>query len=68
LGLAVLGSQGDVWDAQKDMTAALYGSIASVLVTMLVRKYWKPSGETSDQEALPVMDHFTDEESAQQPS
>lgn len=27
LGLAYLGAQGDVWDAQKDMAAAMYGSL-----------------------------------------
>lgn len=27
LGLTYLGAQGDIWDAQKDMTAALYGSL-----------------------------------------
>ncbi len=26
-GIAYLGSQGDVWDAQKDMAAAMYGSL-----------------------------------------
>jgi putative membrane protein len=30
LGIIYLGSQGDVWDAQKDMTAALYGSLLCV--------------------------------------
>ena len=68
LGLTVLGAQGDMWDAQKDMTAAFYGSIASVLVTMMVRKYWESSGDTSDQDALPVLEELIDEESAQQPS
>lgn len=38
LGLAILGAQGDVWDAQKDMTAALYGSMLSVLVVWILRK------------------------------
>ena len=31
-GLAFLGSQGDVWDAQKDMLMALLGSIAAQLL------------------------------------
>lgn len=30
LGLTYLGSQGDLWDAQKDMAAALYGSLLCV--------------------------------------
>ncbi|MGQ0809669.1 MAG: DUF2238 domain-containing protein [Nitrospiraceae bacterium] len=37
LGLTVLGSQGDVWDAQKDMTAALYGSILCLVLIFLLR-------------------------------
>ena len=31
-GAAFLGSQGDIWDAQKDMTMALIGSISSQLL------------------------------------
>ena len=27
LGIAYLGSQGDIWDAQKDMAVALYGAL-----------------------------------------
>lgn len=33
LGDAYLGTQGDIWDAQKDMTAALCGSILSMALT-----------------------------------
>jgi putative membrane protein len=33
LGDAYLGTQGDIWDAQKDMTAALSGSILSMALT-----------------------------------
>lgn len=33
LGDAYLGTQGDIWDAQKDMTAALCGSILSMGIT-----------------------------------
>lgn len=36
-GIAYLGSQGDIWDAQKDMAAALYGALLSVSVLMVVR-------------------------------
>ena len=39
LGLTFLGSQGDVWDAQKDMTAALYGSLLCVALIVLARKF-----------------------------
>ena len=30
LGVAYLGAQGDVWDAQKDMTLAVLGAILSM--------------------------------------
>jgi putative membrane protein len=34
LGAAYLGSQGDIWDAQKDMAAALYGALLWVVLTV----------------------------------
>lgn len=34
-GLAFLGAQGDVWDAQKDMALAGLGSIVTMLITFL---------------------------------
>jgi len=38
LGVAYLGSQGDVWDAQKDMALAGFGSILAMAVTFLVHR------------------------------
>ncbi|HKE60842.1 MAG TPA: DUF2238 domain-containing protein [Nitrospira sp.] len=38
LGMTYLGSQGDVWDAQKDMAAALYGSLLCMVLLLLWRK------------------------------
>lgn len=38
LGDAYLGSQGDIWDAQKDMAVALYGAALSVLLMIAIRK------------------------------
>jgi putative membrane protein len=38
LGLAYLGSQGDVWDAQKDMAAALYGALVCMAVLLVIRR------------------------------
>jgi putative membrane protein len=35
LGQAALGSQGDIWDAQKDMAAAFYGSLACLALIVL---------------------------------
>jgi putative membrane protein len=37
LGDAYLGSQGDVWDAQKDMAAAMIGSLLCLLAVAAVR-------------------------------
>lgn len=37
LGITYLGSQGDVWDAQKDIAAAFYGALFCVLLLMIVR-------------------------------
>jgi putative membrane protein len=36
LGTAYLGSQGDVWDAQKDMALASLGAVISMSITALV--------------------------------
>lgn len=38
LGAEYLGSQGDVWDAQKDMTVALLGAILSMSAAALFRR------------------------------
>ncbi|MDO9119280.1 MAG: DUF2238 domain-containing protein [Nitrospira sp.] len=43
LGAAYLGTQGDEWDAQKDMVAALLGAIATTSVTRMVRTFCPPS-------------------------
>lgn len=37
LGAAYLGTQGDVWDAQKDMLLAGFGAIVSVSCVLLLR-------------------------------
>ena len=37
LGVMYLGSQGDIWDAQKDMAAALYGALLSMTLLLVVR-------------------------------
>lgn len=38
LGAAYLGTQGDVWDAQKDMGCAAIGAVLSMVVTATVRR------------------------------
>jgi len=37
-GIAVLGSQGDIWDAQKDMLSDGIGAISAALLFFLIRK------------------------------
>ena len=36
-GIEFLGSQGDVWDAQKDMLADTLGALAALVLFVLVR-------------------------------
>jgi len=38
-GVAYLGSQGDIWDAQKDMGLAFIGAILIMIITSIIRKY-----------------------------
>lgn len=39
LGLTYLGSQGDVWDAQRDMAASFYGALATVALLLILRSH-----------------------------
>ena len=39
LGMAYLGTQGDVWDAHKDMALASLGALIAVVVTALVNRH-----------------------------
>lgn len=38
LGLAYLGAQGDIWDAQKDMAATLYGALLWLAIMLCFRR------------------------------
>lgn len=40
-GTAYLGTQGDVWDAQKDMAIAVFGAMLAMFFTFLVLKFFK---------------------------
>lgn len=42
LGAAFLGSQGDIWDAQKDMGMAGLGAVLAMFVTFAVKKWVSP--------------------------
>jgi putative membrane protein len=39
LGVAYLGTQGDVWDAQKDMALASLGALIAMLLTLALNRY-----------------------------
>ena len=41
LGVAYLGTQGDPWDAQKDMALAGLGALLTMGVTLLVNRRWQ---------------------------
>ncbi|WP_005036577.1 DUF2238 domain-containing protein [Holophaga foetida] len=42
LGDAFLGTQGDIWDAQKDMAMAATGAVVAMAVTFIVRRWISP--------------------------
>ncbi len=44
-GDAWLGTQGDIWDPQKDMTMAATGAVISMTVTAILRKWFRPKQE-----------------------
>jgi putative membrane protein len=52
LGQAALGSQGDIWDAQKDMAAALYGSIVCLALIVLADAWRRRSRSSSAEVAV----------------
>jgi putative membrane protein len=41
--MAYLGSQGDIWDAQKDMLSDTLGAIAATVLFFTVRRLWSKS-------------------------
>jgi putative membrane protein len=49
LGQAALGSQGDIWDAQRDMTAAFYGSLICVTAIVLAEAWRRRFRMESDE-------------------
>jgi len=44
-GDAYLGTQGDVWDAQKDIFLAFIGSIIATTIVTIVKKVWNVNGK-----------------------
>lgn len=59
LGLAYLGAQGDIWDAQKDMAATLYGALLWLVILLCS---WKLKGPCSSgsQERRVALPHASD--------
>jgi putative membrane protein len=43
LGDAWLGTQGDIWDSQNDMTCAIAGAIVCMLITAIVKRNFHPA-------------------------
>ena len=41
-GVAFLGAQGDIWDAQKDMTMAGIGALLAMVIIALINWMWNP--------------------------
>jgi putative membrane protein len=39
LGIAYLGTQGDVWDSHKDMALAAFGALLAMLITAGINAY-----------------------------
>ena len=60
LGMAYLGTQGDIWDAHKDMALASLGALIAMIITALINAYlqadfareWADSLRIKDQEPL----------------
>jgi putative membrane protein len=53
LGASFLGSQGDIWDAQKDIAAALYGALLCVAMVVIARHVLEDEPEnTADESEL----------------
>ncbi len=56
LGMAYLGTQGDVWDAQKDMAIAALGALMAMLVTAALNAYLQRDFAREWSDSLKVKD------------
>jgi putative membrane protein len=54
VGAAYLGTQGDIWDAQRDMALASLGALIAMLVTALVNAYLRRDFARELQQSLRV--------------
>lgn len=53
-GLAFLGSQGDIWDAQKDMFMALIGACIAALIVLIINMLYKKDFRQDMKESLKI--------------
>jgi len=58
LGMAFLGTQGDIWDAQKDMLLAGTGAVIAMVIVFLLNLWLNPNtlNEMRDSFRLPKED------------
>lgn len=56
LGVAYLGTQGDVWDAQKDMLMASSGAALAMLITAVINMYLKKDFASEWVDSLKIKD------------
>jgi putative membrane protein len=56
LGIAYLGTQGDPWDAQKDMALATVGALAATLIIAGINRRWQRDFAREWAESLRVKD------------
>ncbi len=63
-GIAFLGSQGDIWDAQKDMLMALIGACIASLIVLIINMIYKKDFWQDMKESIkiPKDDHILGEE------
>ncbi|MEK7673241.1 MAG: DUF2238 domain-containing protein [Patescibacteria group bacterium] len=63
-GLAFLGAQGDIWDAQKDMVLAVIGATVTMFIFLLINMKYNPNFKQEFKESLkiPKDDHPLGEE------
>ncbi len=53
-GLAFLGSQGDIWDAQKDMLMAILGSIITMIIVFILNSIFNKDHIKEVKESLKI--------------
>lgn len=67
-GIAFLGSQGDIWDAQKDMLMAIIGACIAAIIVLIINMVYKKNfwQDMKDSLKLSKDDHELGEEALKQ--